>query len=103
MLVCAVMAGAQGSPVGGSDPDAVGPAFEVATVRPSNIENTRRFGIWMDPSGRLEAHGISVVFLVWQAYGEDAGKGNVMMERGVPKWVGSEDFDVNAKAEITGQ
>lgn len=99
MLGCAVMAGAQGSSVGGSDADAVGPAFEVAAVRPSIVENTRRFGIWMDPSGRLEAHAVSVEFLFGQAYGEDAGKRNVMMDRGVPKWVGSEEFDVNAKVD----
>ncbi len=99
MLVCAVMAVAQGSSVGGGDADAVGPAFEVATVRPSNIENTRRFGIWMDPSGRLEAHAVSVKTLFWQAYGNELGKSNVTTDRGAPKWVESELFDVNAKVD----
>ncbi len=99
MWGCAVMAGAQGSSVDGSDADAVGPAFEVAAVRPSIVENTRRFGIWMDPSGRLEAHAVSVKILFSQAYGNELGKRNVTTDRGAPKWVESELFDVNAKVD----
>ena len=99
MLVCAVMAGAQGSPAGGSDADAVGAAFEVATIRPANPEKTQWFGIRLDPSGRFEAHAVSVNMLVWQAYGDDLGQRNVTRDREAPKWVDSEEFDINAKVD----
>jgi uncharacterized protein (TIGR03435 family) len=98
MLVCAGTGLAQKSPaVDGAD--ALGPAFEVAAVRPSSSEGRHWVGTKLDPSGRFEASQVSVKFLFWVAYGNAPGKSNVVTDHDAPKWVESEQFDVNAKVD----
>jgi hypothetical protein len=78
LFVCAVSAGAQGAVAGGVDADAVGPAFEVAAVRPAGSEMRHWMGMKLDPSGRLQASQVSLEFLFWQAYKDAPGKQNVV-------------------------
>jgi uncharacterized protein (TIGR03435 family) len=85
------------SAVDGADP--LGPAFEVAVVRPAGSEMRHWMGIKLDPSGRLQASQVSLEFLFWQAYKDAPGKQNVVMDHDAPKWVESENFDVNAKVD----
>jgi uncharacterized protein (TIGR03435 family) len=99
MLLAGVAAEAQGNPAGGGDADALGPAFEVAAIRPSGTDGSGGFGMGVEPSGRFKAHAVSANFLFWQAYGELSGKRNVIMDRGAPKWVETEMFDINAKVD----
>jgi uncharacterized protein (TIGR03435 family) len=77
----------------------MGPAFEVAAIRPASTDSSRGFGMGAEPSGRFKAHAVSVTFLFWQAYGDDSGKRNVTTDRAAPKWVDSEEFDINAKVD----
>jgi uncharacterized protein (TIGR03435 family) len=99
MLLAGVAAEAQISPSAAADADAVGPAFEVAAIRPSGTDGSGGFGVGVEPSGRFKAHAVSANFLFWQAYGELSGKRNVIMDRGAPKWVETEMFDINAKVD----
>jgi uncharacterized protein (TIGR03435 family) len=99
MFICAVAAVAQKSPAGGGDPDAIGPAFEVASVRPSSTDGPGGFGMGVEPSGRFRAHAESIDFLFREAYQVDSGKSNVTVDRGAPKWVGSDLFDINATVD----
>ena len=101
MLLCAAAAVAQKSSAGGVDADAVGPAFEVAAIRPSSTNRSGGFGSGVAPSGRFRATGVSINSLFWQAYGDDFGKSNVITDRGAPKWVDSEEFDITAKVDDT--
>lgn len=97
MLVCVGMAGAQ---VGAAkDADAVGPAFEVAAVRPTGTVDRGWSGTKLDPSGRYEASKVTVSYLCWQAYGKGPGERNVVVDHEAPKWVDSQEFDVNAKVD----
>lgn len=78
--------------------DAVGNPFEVATVRPANREDGRHwFGVKVDASGRFQASAMPLNGLVYWAYVSSSVRGNVQMERGAPKWITSDQFDVQAK------
>jgi uncharacterized protein (TIGR03435 family) len=99
LLVCAMSAGAQGTVAGGVDTDALGPAFEVAAVRPSSSDGSNGNGMAVEPSGRFTVHAMSVSSLFWRAYSGDPGQRNVTLDRGAPNWVESEAFDVNAKVD----
>ncbi len=98
ILFCAGAVVAQTSPVV-DGADALGPAFEVAAIRPASADSGGWVGIRVDPSGRVEAHGVELSSLVWQAYGDAPGKSSVVTDRTAPKWMDSETFDVNAKVE----
>ena len=77
-----------------ADDMALGPAFEVATIRPGDRSDGRRwFGTRVDDSGHFLASGVSLDGLVQRAYGR------VDLDREAPKWVDSEDFDINAKVD----
>ncbi len=97
MLLSGAAAVAQGNPA--ADADALGPAFEVAAIRPANSDNRRWVGIKLDPSGRFEASQVTLNFLFWQAYWDAPGKRTVITDHEAPKWVDSEAFDVNAKVD----
>jgi uncharacterized protein (TIGR03435 family) len=89
----------QGAPaVMGSD--AEGPAFEVASVRPAHREDGRRwFGVKLDASGRYEASAMRLSSLVRSAYVAGLDPVQVETDRGAPKWVNSDEFDIQAKID----
>ena len=98
VIVCAVTAVAQNVAASGADPDKVGPAFEVAAIRPVGVGRAGGSGFRVEPSGRLKVTA-SVRDLFWQAYGDALGKMNVITDRRAPKWVDSDEFGVNAKVD----
>ena len=80
--------------------DAVGPSFEVATVRPANRDDGRQwYGAKLAPSGRLTISSMSLNSLVWFAYVSEPGKPGAGVVRGGPKWADSDTFDINAKVD----
>jgi len=69
------------------------PKFEVASIKPAD-PNSPGFRIQTAPGGRYIATGVTVKFLISQAYG--------VMEfqvSGGPGWIGNERYEINAKAE----
>jgi uncharacterized protein (TIGR03435 family) len=72
-------------------------AFEVASVKPSSPGETRR-GTRILPGGRIETVGTSLQMLIRLAYGSDALQLPEQIVGG-PDWIGSQGFDVVAKAE----
>jgi uncharacterized protein (TIGR03435 family) len=80
-------------------PDALGPAFEVATVKPSSKDGAGPGG-WVGtrlmPSGRLAVRSMSVESLVYFAYITRPAIGKVL---GGPSWVHSDRFDIEAKVD----
>jgi uncharacterized protein (TIGR03435 family) len=99
MWVCAGAGVAQGNPASGADTDAVGPTFEVAVIRPTGTVGRGWSGTRLDPSGRFEGSNVSLNSLVWLAYLDASGKRNVITDHDAPKWVDSEQFDINAKVD----
>jgi uncharacterized protein (TIGR03435 family) len=82
------------------DDDALGPEFEVATIRPANRNDGRRwFGMRVDPSGGWSGSAVALGLLVRWAYIDGPGKGNVTTDRDAPKWISSDSFDINAKVD----
>jgi uncharacterized protein (TIGR03435 family) len=75
-----------------------GHSFEVATVRPADRNDGRRwFGTKLAPSGRLTVSAMSLESLVWFAYvGTTQKAGRV---EGGPKWAGSDSWDIEAKLD----
>ena len=73
----------------------VSPAFEVATVQPSNPIAAKggRGGITADP-GRLSARRVSLKELVFEAYSVP-----YYQISGGPSWLDSDEYDIDAKAE----
>src|ERR1039457_1407410 len=90
LAICAAPALAQSQPAALDSP-----AFEVATVAPSNPMAARsgKSGITVDP-GRMSARRVSLKELVFEAY-------NVPYYQisGGPAWLDSEEYDIDAKAE----
>ena len=90
LAICAAPALAQSQPAAPASP-----AFEVATVEPSNPMAARsgKSGITVDP-GRMSARRVSLKELVFEAY-------NVPYYQisGGPAWLDSEEYDIDAKAE----
>ena len=73
--------------------DKIGPAFEVASIRPSNVGSS--FGWKLTPSGRFTAEGQPLINLVVLAYGGPDG-GSI---DGGLKWTDFGPFDINAKVD----
>jgi bla regulator protein blaR1 len=77
-----------------------GPAFEVASIRPSPRAEPNRFGFptrstfRIEPGGRITATQITLRDLVWRAY-----EVQPFQIDGGPAWVSEDRFDVAAKAE----
>lgn len=83
------------SAASGTGDMALGPPFEVATIRPGNRDDGRRhFGTLADDSGHFTASAVTLYGLVQAGYGR-----LVALDRAAPKWVDSEGFDVNAKLD----
>ena len=99
MFLSGAVAVAQRNPVAVGGPDAIGPAFEVAVVRPTKADHAGGFGVGTTPSGRFTASSVSLTFLLRQAYWEGPGKSTVTLDRTAPKWVDSDNFDINAKVD----
>jgi uncharacterized protein (TIGR03435 family) len=82
----------------GDAADVVGPAFEVATIRPAHADVGA--GGWMGmrlaPSGRLMVRSMSLSSLVWFTYLPRPAKGKV---EGGPKWADSDRYDIDAKVD----
>jgi len=75
---------------------AAGPAFEVASIRPTTKGNNGAMGFDLTPSGRLRIMRETVKGMIYFAYLPNTGSGLV---EGGPDWTGLEEFDVNAKVE----
>lgn len=87
-------------PAAVKNPNAAEPAFEVATIRPANRDDGRRwFGTKLDASGRLTASAAPLEMLVQLAYLNDPHEGTVTTDRGLPKWISSEQYDITAKVD----
>ena len=100
MFLSGAVAVTQRTPAAVGGPDAIGPAFEVAVVRPEKNDHTSRFvGIQLTPSGRFTASSVPLNFLVWQAYREGPSKYKVTLDRTAPKWIDSDEFHINAKVD----
>ena len=69
------------------------PKFEVASIKPSDPA-TRGFRIQTAPGGRYIASGVTLKFLIQQAYGM-----REFQVLGGPGWADSLRFDINAKAD----
>ena len=67
--------------------------FEVASVKPALPENLHRVSINFQPGGRFTATGINAKLLIEQAF--DVRDSQVS---GGPSWIGSDGYDINAKA-----
>ncbi|MGA1984595.1 MAG: TIGR03435 family protein [Acidobacteriaceae bacterium] len=81
----------------GDAADAVGHGFEVATVRPANRNDGRRwFGTEMAPSGRFSVSSMTLASLVDYAY---VGMQKVGRVEGGPKWADSDVWDIEAKLD----
>lgn len=77
--------------------DALGPEFEVATIRPANRDDGRHwYGFRLMPSGRITGSSVSVSSLVGFAYGHEPERKNVVGGTG---WINSDSFDINAKVD----
>ena len=77
--------------------DTLGPAFEVATIRPVNRDGGQRwYGFRLTPSGRFTGSSVSVSSLVGFAYGHEPERMNVVGGTG---WINSDSFDINAKVD----
>ena len=68
-------------------------SFDVATIKP-NAESDNRVMLRLQHGGRFTATGISLKHLISQAY--DVRDFQIT---GGPGWIGSERFDINARAE----
>jgi uncharacterized protein (TIGR03435 family) len=104
ILLAASAATAQESalpqPAAIQNPDTAGPAFEVATVRPTNRENRPRWtGTKVDASGQYAVSALSLSWLVRLAYLGASSEGTVTTDRGLPKWVSSDEFDISARVD----
>jgi len=68
------------------------PAFEVASVKPTDASEPRDFRIF--PGGRLRVTNLTLELIIRQAF-------NVMHYQGSggPRWLDTDGFDIDAKAE----
>jgi bla regulator protein BlaR1 len=69
------------------------PKFEVASIKPAD-PSVRGFRIQTDPGGRYIATGVTVKFLIAQAYGV-----RDFQVSAAPGWTDSVRYDINAKGE----
>lgn len=72
------------------------PSFEVATIRPSDPNNSER-GLMMSEN-KFEVNGQTLRRMIVFAYGLNMGSGEQVV--GGPNWIGSALFDVHAKEDL---
>ncbi len=70
--------------------------FEVASIKPSapSPMGMMRVGVEMLPGGRVSMTGVTVKFMIQQAYGV-----RDFQIAGGPAWIGSDRYDITAKPE----
>src|SRR6476620_6585992 len=73
------------------------PSFEVASVKP-NKTGDGRIALFFQPGGRFQATGVTLRMLVAAAYGTPQPLADSLLIGG-PNWIGSDRFDIIAKAE----
>jgi len=83
-------------------PEADGPAFEAATVRPNTSGETRR-QIEVLPGGRFNAINMTLWQILSIAYPIDGKFRDEINLTGGPGWINSDRFDIIAKAEGSPQ
>ena len=83
-------------------PEADGPAFEAATVRPNASGETRR-QIEVLPGGRFNAINMTLWQILAIAYPVDGRFRDEIQLTGGPGWINSDRFDIIAKAEGSPQ
>ena len=91
LMTCTTSAPAQ-------SPEAGGPAFEAATVRPNTSGETRR-QIEVLPGGRFNAINMTLWQILSIAYPIDGKFRDEINLTGGPGWINSDRFDIVAKAE----
>jgi len=75
-------------------------AFEVAVIRPTNRNDTRRWmGFRVAPSGRVSVSSMSIKGLAYLAYCNMTGTSEDGQVVGGPNWVDSDQFDIEAKVD----
>jgi uncharacterized protein (TIGR03435 family) len=90
LLVVAIGASAAPVPL----PAQQAPAFEVASVKPSRPDDSRRRTVLLQPGGGFIAANITLRELVQSAYGLNSRE-----VVGGPDWIDTERFDITAKVE----
>jgi uncharacterized protein (TIGR03435 family) len=85
------------SPEQSSTAGSANPTFEVASVKPSKSNESPR-GMRLQPGGRFAVSGMPLRDLIRFVYGSEAIQtpGQIF---GGPTWIGSDRFDIVAKAE----
>jgi uncharacterized protein (TIGR03435 family) len=83
--------------VAGAPQDVAAPAFEAASVKP-NKSGDPRTALFFQPGGRFMATGVTLKMLVGAAYGTPQPLPDFRLIGG-PDWIGSDRFDIIAKAE----
>lgn len=81
----------------GTEQAADNPAFEAASIKP-NKTGDGRISLFFQPGGRFMATGVTLRMLVGAAYGEAQPLPDFRLIGG-PNWIGSDRFDIIAKAE----
>src|ERR1017187_6639082 len=87
--------GVWNAPVGRAQSQATiasAPAFEVASVKPADPSEPRDIRTF--PGGRLRVTNLTLELIIWQAF-------NVKRYQvaGGPRWLDTDGFDIDAKAE----
>ena len=77
--------------------EADNPSFEAASVKP-NKSGDGRIALFFQPGGRFVATGVTLRMLVGAAYGTPQPLPDFRLVGG-PGWIGSDRFDIVAKAE----
>src|SRR5437762_7763951 len=81
----------------GTQQAAENPSFEAASVKP-NKSGDGRISLFFQPGGRFVATGVTLRMLVGAAYGTPQPLPDFRLVGG-PNWIGSDRFDIIAKAE----
>ena len=68
--------------------------FEVASIKPRTANDQTPFRVSFEPGGRFVTVNAPLTFWLGQVYPTEAGR-----IEGRPPWLGTQGFDINAKAE----
>ena len=100
MFLAGMASMAQKDAGGVEDLNAIGPAFEVASIRLANRDDGRLwFGTKLDASGRYQASAVPLSRLVFAAYFAAPNQPKIETDHAAPKWVSSDEFDIQAKID----
>jgi len=96
-VVVALLGGAATAGVGGQATGDQSPSFEVASVK-HNKSDSPGMRVFFQPGGRFVAENITLQLLIGLAYGDPRPLADFQIIGG-PKWIGSDRFNLVAKAE----